>query len=170
MQEKNERQCTGIFVYRFNETTSEYEVALVQTNKFRHYDTQELLWTIPGGKIEPKDAGDTLEKRILACAQREVRQEIGIEIENVTYYPHWNSQKTGAEIGVINETGDINRTTQFYFYECVARALSDELTHGDDVIRTGWYSLSQIQSLNMAKDVKGLLQDILTHTEKYFVK
>ncbi len=46
MQEKNERHCTGIFVYRYNEKISQYEIALMQSQKFRHHSTGELLWTI----------------------------------------------------------------------------------------------------------------------------
>ncbi|MFA6888256.1 MAG: NUDIX hydrolase [Candidatus Woesearchaeota archaeon] len=162
--EKNERHCTGIFIYKFNELKKEYEVALVQSEKFRHHSTGELLWTIPGGRIEPEDVGDTLEKRIIACAMREGREELRSEIQDVRYYPELNKKRKGAEIGYKDPE------MQFYFYECVGKAVSDELKPGDDVIRICWYSLSQIQLLNMAEDVKGLLQEILTHTEKYFMK
>ncbi len=163
MQEKNERHCTGIFVYRFNNEISQYEVVLVQTQNFRHHSTSELLWTIPGGKIESKDKG-SLEKRILVCAMREGREELGSEIQEVIYHPDLNRQRTGAEIGYKDPE------TQFYFYECVGRAVSNKLTPGSDVICIGWYCLSQIPSLNMAKDVREMLQEVLTHTEKYFMK
>jgi A/G-specific adenine glycosylase len=33
------------------------------------------LWEFPGGKLEPQDAG------LAACLQREIREELGIEIE-----------------------------------------------------------------------------------------
>jgi len=100
MQQKNERHCTGIFLYRFNERKGQYEVALIQSDKFRHHSTGHLLWTIPGGRIEPEDQGSTIDERVLACAKREVREELGIELEYVVYYPDLTRRKQAQKLGI----------------------------------------------------------------------
>jgi 8-oxo-dGTP pyrophosphatase MutT (NUDIX family) len=163
MQQKNERHCTGIFLYKFNTEINQYEIALIQSQKFRHHSTGSLLWTIPGGRIEPEDQGSTIDERILACARREVREELGIELEYALYYPELNSQKTGAEIGYQDPE------TMFYFYECTARVASDQFHVGQEVERVEWFPLNQLPE-PMTEDICALLHTLATHTEQYFKK
>ncbi len=163
MQEKNERHCTGIFLCRFNQSTSEYEIALIQSEKFRHHSTGELLWTIPGGKIGSQDQRDTIEERVLACAKREVREELGIDLESVQYFPELNRQKTGTQIGYKNPG------TEFYFYECIA-PYNGSFVPGVEVLRVQWFSLKALPE-QIAEDLYELLiEQIISHTEKYFQK
>ncbi len=59
--------------------------------------------------------------------------------------------------------------TQFYFYECLARPLSEEFVLGSEVERVQWFPIDKLPE-QMAQDVHDLLSVIAIHTEKYFMK
>lgn len=169
MDYKNERKWKTLyrnFFVHIDEGFKRYEIVLIQSGKFRHHLTDEFLWTIPGGKIEQSDQGVTLEDRIISCAKRETMEELGVVVDSVQYYKEFDSTRTGTEIGYQDPA------TQFFFYECVAKAPTKDLQPGSDVCKAKWFSLEEVQELRstIAEDIYQLLIEILTHTEKYILK
>lgn len=98
------------------------KIALVKRGKEPNYG----LWVIPGGGLKPTD------KSLEACAEREIREELGVEIV------------LKEKIGVYHiEDSQNNREINYYMADYKSGALSA----GDDALEAKWCSKAQVKEM-----------------------
>lgn len=97
----------------------------------RKHDPEAGRWTIPGGHAEP---GETLAE----CAQREVREETGLEIV------------VGRELGVVDiPNGDETIEAHDFF----ATVVGGELVAADDAADAGWFAFDEMEQMPLTVDL-----------------
>src|SRR3972149_528851 len=93
--------------------------------------TEDVLpgyWGIPGGKVESRgNISDILEHEI----KREVKEEVGIEINNLKYIESH-----------LNESGKLN-----ICFICNAGKGKPKIS--DEVEEVGWFTLEQVKSMDL---------------------
>lgn len=129
----------GIGVVVFKED----HVLLIRRNK----PPKEDEWSIPGGA---QDLGETL----LDCARREVREETGIEIENITLL---------KAVDFIDK--DENNDIRFHYslIDYMADYKSGDLVAGDDAFDAKWVHIDDFKSYNLWQETIMLIEDAIVH-------
>jgi len=77
--------ATVILIRPHSETSSSFDVVMLRRASTMEFAAQMAVF--PGGKVDPVDYN--FADPILACAVREVREEVGIEIDNLIRWDHW---------------------------------------------------------------------------------
>lgn len=136
------RSCAGIIIYRKNTESEKYEVCLVQSEKFRHQETGTLLYIIPGGKTEEGDYTEIKqedpkreEKAAFACARRETKEEVGLDLENLVLLQQ--KTKTGLEMGFKD------LTMHFILYDFIAEG-KGTIKIGEELVHAAWYAFDKL--------------------------
>ncbi|MDG1858890.1 MAG: NUDIX hydrolase [Emcibacteraceae bacterium] len=114
-------------------------VLLIQRNK----PPKVKEWSIPGGA---QNLGETLKQ----AAAREVREETGIEIKNITLVDAVDYIKK-------DDKGEV-----LYHYSLVdysADYQSGDLIAGDDALAAKWVSISELASYNLWEATVKLIED-----------
>ncbi|MDG1707649.1 MAG: NUDIX hydrolase [Emcibacteraceae bacterium] len=117
------------------------QVLLIQRNK----PPKKSEWSIPGGA---QNLGETLKH----AAAREVREETGIEIINITLVDTVDYIKK-------DDKGDI-----LYHYSLIdymADYLSGELIAGDDALSAKWVPITELPSYNLWEATIKLIEDAI---------
>jgi mutator protein MutT len=98
-------------------------------------------WIFPGGKLEANES-------LIECAKREVKEEVGIDVEIeklASVFVSKESQKVGIPIVLV-------------FF--LAKPLTKELKIQEDEIKEAkWFSLDEIKNLKVHTDVIRALTD-----------
>lgn len=134
--ERKTYHCAGIVIYRINQESEEYEVCLVQSIKFRQQETGASLYIIPGGKVEEIDyqnlSLDDPEregKAVLACAKRETKEEVNLDLENIVLLG--TKTKTGKDMGYKDPNA------MFILYDFCAEG-KGTLKAGEELLHAEW--------------------------------
>lgn len=160
--ENKVHRCAGIIIYRKNHE-SEYEVCLVQSNKFRQQQTGALLYIIPGGKLEEKDYTEINEddpkreeKAVQACARRETKEEVELDLESIILLG--TKTKTGKDMGYKDPQA------VFILYDFCAQG-KGILKAGEELVHAGWYPFTQLPEC-----MEPYLRDLIHHAYETHIK
>ena len=107
----------------------------------RSQPPSEGLWALPGGKIH---LGETLQQ----AAKREILEETGIAIisgEPVYSFDTIQTDKQG------------NVRFHYVIVDLLAKHKSGELEAGDDASEAGWFSLEDLEEIEVNKTTKELV-------------
>ncbi len=163
---ENIRICSGVIIYRYLPECGEFAVLLVKTRNFRN-KTGEYLYTIVGGRIEPKDYGDTREERAWNCAVRESKEEVSLGIRNPVYVRM--SVAFGREIAY----KDPNTIFEFYTFTAEAVGQLDDLEiilKNDEITYAGYHRQHELDTLPMEPRLRQLINTVYKNPKKYFQK
>jgi len=107
----------------------------------RDKDPGEGLWSIPGGLIE---LGETQEDAVV----REVLEETGIHVELLALL---------STADLIIPDGDENIKFHYVLNHYLAQALDEETQPESPEAEVGWFSLSDLESMNLPPRIHELL-------------
>jgi mutator protein MutT len=102
-------------------------------------------WSIPGGTIE-------LGEGARDAAMREIREEFGIEIENVKFFDVFD-----------RVFRDANQRIQYHYVliEFTARYKSGEVKPADDIDKAEWVAFSDLAKYALPEDQAGAIERVL---------
>ncbi len=160
------RRCSGVIIYHYNEKENDFEILLIKTKNFKD-NNGEYLHTIVGGRIEETDHGTTIEQKAESCAKRESWEEVRLGISELVYI--CMNTAAGKDIGYKDPE------MQFEFYDFAAKAegkldVLEILKANDEVIYAGFHRRQELSSLPMEPQLRKMLEEVYSHTEKYFRK
>ncbi len=115
-----------------------HEVLLFQSPKWKGQ------WTICGGHVDP---GETLENAL----KREVREEIGVEIEIIET----------INIGeFITSPPEFKRNAHFVYIDSIAKLKSEDFKFNDEISASRWFNISEALKMPDIHDSckKGILK------------
>ena len=118
-------------------------ILLIQRNK----PPKATEWSIPGGAQE---LGET----IIETAFREVKEETGIEIDNVELL------KT---VDFIDKDSNGNVRFHYSLIDFIADHKSGNLIAGDDALNAKWVPINELKSYNLWSETVKLIEDALVH-------
>ncbi|MCC3861329.1 NUDIX hydrolase [Pseudemcibacter aquimaris] len=138
-REYPKRPIPGVGVVVFNGE----KILLIKRNK----EPKAAEWSIPGGA---QDLGETLTE----CAMREVNEETGIKIENITLL---------KAVDYIDK--DENNDIRFHYslIDYMADYKSGDLVAGDDVLDAKWVHINDFKSYNLWQETIDLIEDAIVH-------
>lgn len=116
-------------------------ILLIRRNK----EPSRGLWTFPGGAVE-------LGEGVREAAQREVREETGLEVE------------IGEVAAVIDSVHRDDQGAIHYHYVIVdfyGRPTGGELQAGDDVSEVRWVGLEEAEALPMPDAARAMVRELL---------
>jgi ADP-ribose pyrophosphatase YjhB (NUDIX family) len=120
-----------------------------------HHRTDNNLWGLPGGTM---DAGES----IAQCVVREVKEETGLDVEPeylLGIYSNPNHVVSYSD-------GEVRQQFSICFY---CRLLGGEIKVSDESHEVGFFSLTEIDKLNMHPSIRLRIQHYLEHREQpYF--
>lgn len=160
------RKCSGVIIYRYSAKDDDFEILLIKTNNFRD-STGEYLHTIVGGRIEDEDQGTTIEQKAESCAKRESWEEVRLGISELVYI--------GMNTAVGKDIGYKDPEMHFEFYDFAAKAVGtldtlNILQANNEVIYAGFHKRQELSSLPMEPQLRKMIEEVYSHTEKYFRK
>lgn len=102
-----------------------------------------LKWTVPGGKLEiadytslPKDTKDYWYNVLEKTLRREVKEEVGIEIDNIEYV---------TSLATVHQDG-----TPSLVISCLARYISGEITlQKEEAEEFAWVNLKEAKKYDL---------------------
>lgn len=113
---------------------------LIRTHKWRD------RWGVPGGKV---DLGETL----LAAVHREIREETGLELDEVVWAP-------------VHEAVDhpeFHRPAHFVLLNFVARSTGEEVTLNDEAQAHAWLTPDEALALDLNHPTRVLVEHYARH-------
>jgi len=116
-------------------------VLLIQRNK----PPKAKEWSIPGGA---QNLGETL----IQAAAREVREETGVEIKNITLVDAVDYIKKDDKDDILYHYSLVDYTADY---------LSGDLIAGDDALAAKWVSISELASYNLWQATVKLIEDAI---------
>jgi 8-oxo-dGTP pyrophosphatase MutT (NUDIX family) len=160
------RQCTGVIIYRYNESDDDFEILLIKTRNFKD-SAGNYLHTIVGGRIEETDEGTTIEQKAESCAKREGWEEVRLGISELVYI--CMNTAVGKDIGYTDPE------MQFEFYEFAAKAegkldVLEILQANNEVIYAGFHKRQELSSIPMDPQLRKMIENVYAQAEKYFRK
>lgn len=117
----------------------------------RAFEPSAGKWSIPGGAVE-------LGERVEEAVRREVREEVGIEIEDVELLGIYDSI-------VRDSNGDVKY--HYVIVEYLARARSPEVTPSGEVAGYAWVSLDELEKLEITPSLRETLRRYREKIMKY---
>ena len=96
----------------------------------------EGLWTVPGGKLEPRES-------LADAVVREVREETGLDVA------------CGDLVAVVERTGD---TWHYVILDYLAEPRVGTLCAGDDVTDARWVALDELDQLSTTEGLTEVLE------------
>jgi len=115
-------------------------VLLIRTHKWRD------RWGVPGGKV---DLGETL----LAAVHREVREETGLELDEVVWAP------THEAVG----HPEFHRPAHFVLLNFVARARGEAVTLNDEAQDHAWVTPQEALAMDLNAPTRALVAHYVLH-------
>lgn len=115
-------------------------VLLVRTHKWGD------RWGVPGGKV---DLGETL----LAAVHREVREETGLELDEVVWGP----------VQEAVDHPEFHRPAHFVLLNFVARARGEEVALNDEAQAHAWCTPEEAARLDLNAPTRALLEHYVAH-------
>jgi len=115
----------------------------------RHRDTSDRFpgrWNGIGGHVEPGEC-------IAACARREVREETGLDVDDLRLR------------GVVHETGLLGHAHVLFVFSGHARSRDARALEGHAL---QWQSLARVRELPLVPDVAPLLERALAEGDPFF--
>ncbi len=124
------------------------EILLVK----RKFNPKKGYWDLPGGFIEP---GETLESSTI----REIREELGIEIKNLTYFNSYADRYFYQ--------GEFFPSLCAIFITSIDKKFMDKIKPGDDVSAIHHFELNEIPYEKIAfEGIKKALRDFTKSINK----
>ncbi len=153
------RKCSGVVIYRVNPKNDDFEVLLVKAEKFRDF-SGELFYTIPGGTLDlEKDTGNSEEERMHACARREIKEEVSLDLESLMFLG--KKRESGVSVGYNDSE------TNFLFYDFVGKGVGT-VKINEELCYAQWHSFRDIGSISpMRSSMVKLILTIYQEREKY---
>ncbi len=156
------KKCAGVVIYRYIPEQDDFEVLLVKAEKFK--DTSgELFYTIPGGTLDPqKDTGDSEEEIAYACARRETKEEVNLDLEHLIFLG--KKRESGVSVGYKDPE------TNFFFYDFVGKGVGI-VQINEELCYAGWHMFKDIEYIKpMRPSMRQLILKISQDREKYLQK
>jgi ADP-ribose pyrophosphatase YjhB (NUDIX family) len=101
----------------------------------------EGLWTVPGGKLEPRE-------RLADAVVREVREETGLEVE------------CGSLVAVVERQGD---TWHFVILDYRATLVGGTLRAADDASDARWVDAAELAALPTTEGLLDVIEQARVH-------
>lgn len=111
--------------------------------------TDNRLWSIPGGAMEP---GETISE----CAIRETREETGITVDIVRLVGIY----TNPAHVISYDNGEVRQQFSICF---ACRPTSGELAPSDESNTVGYYTLAEVDAMNMHPSIRKRISDALAN-------
>lgn len=131
MSENIPRAVVGILAYN-----DKKEVFLATGNKWKG------KWIVPGGHLE---WGETF----VQCAQREMKEETHLDIEDVEFIQLQES--------IFSE--DFIKKKHFVFIDVIAKATTDDVILNEELEEYGWFSFEEAKKLNTYSSTKRFIEE-----------
>lgn len=120
-----------------------------------HHRTDNNSWGLPGGTMDPGES-------IAACLIREVKEETGFDIEPVDLIGLYSDPRHV----VTYSDGEVRQQFSICFH-CIVRG--GEIRVSEESFEVGFFSLKDIDKLDMHPSIHLRIQHYLEHREKpYF--
>lgn len=133
------KESAGLLLFRGS--AEQLEVLLAHPGGPFFTKKDEGTWTIPKGEIEPGEDG-------LACAKRELHEEIGIVSNAATYTPLGSvRQKGGKTVHCWACEGDWDGTLVSNLFEMEWPPRSGKMRKFPEVDRAGFFSIEAARAL-----------------------
>lgn len=107
-------------------------------------------WTVPGGKLTtedyvhlPKDTPDYWYNVLERALRREVKEEAGIEIQNIRYVTSLADAREGEDPSLV--------------ISCLAEWASGDLHFDESIVDGKWLSLEEVKSVDL---IEGIYEEI----------
>jgi septum formation protein len=137
--------AAGVIIAKFNRAK---QIDKILLQKRADWTSAPGCWGIPGGAIADEESS-------LKSALREVREEIGLELD------------LDSIIGSFNEDHGNWKFTTFYSY-VEDESIIDDIVLGDESVDCKWFTFSEISQLNLIKSFQFSLPSIKYDFEKKY--
>lgn len=139
-----QRKIAGAFIF-----SSDGKLLLGKSHKGGVYKDR---WIVPGGGIEE---GETPEQAMA----REIREEVGIDV-STGHVEHMESGATGLSEKILRDSGErVMVEMIFYDYKVTLGQKAEDvhLTLDDDIAEAKWFTMSELNQIQMSKPTEDLL-------------
>ena len=117
--------------------------------------TDNDLWTIPGGTMEP---GET----IAETAAREVKEETGIDVEVVSLVGIYSNPQHVVEYS----DGELRQQFSICF---ACRPIGGELATSDETSEVGYFSPDEIEAMEIHPSIRLRIQHFLDNRDELYL-
>ena len=132
------KKCAGAVIYDKNN-----KIFLMSSPKWKGY-------IVPGGRIEEGESGEE-------ALRREIREELGIEIENIVKVSE-SIKKPSADF--------IDPTMTFHFLSYFAKALKTAIKPNHEISKYGWYTTREALELPLIDSTRDLVGQFISYLNK----